>query len=49
MYIRTLEEGLLDALHECEDVIGHPLFHQDSAKIHIAAHITQCLEEHGVA
>ena len=48
VYTRFLEEGLLDAWQEYEDVIGDSLFQQDNPRIHTAAHIRDCLEEHNV-
>jgi len=43
VYTRVLEEGLLDAWQECEDIIGDLQFQQDNAKIHTAAHIMEWL------
>jgi len=36
VYIRVLENSLVDVWQELEDTVGNPIFHQDGPKIHTA-------------
>jgi len=36
VFIRDLEDGLVDVWQEVEDTVRDPVFEQDSAKIHTA-------------
>lgn len=48
MYIKILEDGLLDVLKVVQDTFGNHLFQQDNARIHTAGDAIAWFEENNV-
>ena len=49
VYIKVLEEGLLQAYNEAKNTARNPIFQQDNARIHTAKDtIVKWLEDHGI-